>query len=79
MKHKNKKLIAALCYALASARGALHDVVSDDYDKENIQMILDGTAWDNIIKATDLDDVDIEPDWNTFISNTEKLKIVGRK
>lgn len=74
---KSEKEYAAICYALACTRGLLHSVLSDDYDRDNIQKLLDATAIEQIAKSINVRRSELEIDWNETLSETEKMSING--
>lgn len=76
MNEQDKKRYAALSYALASVRGVLNDVISGDVDKDEAKRIFEGTSLENISKSIGMEEEGIN--WNDFLSEEEKQKIVGR-
>jgi len=68
---------AALAYALALARGQLASVQMGAYDKEEVTLILKGTAAANIAAALGLKESDLAVDWNEYLNFDQMEKIRG--
>ena len=67
---------AAICLALAVARGALHGVILEQ-DIEGAKDALDITSTRAIAEAIGLNEGDLAVDWNDYLSPSESNRIKG--
>jgi hypothetical protein len=73
-----KKKLAALFYALGSARGVLGDMLDGDFSREQVQRILDATAMSRIAESIGLSEADFAGlDLIERLTEAEKHKIQG--
>jgi hypothetical protein len=68
---------AAICFALAQARGVLLDAVSGDIQKTEAQRILDLTALHKIAESLGCHEADLAIDWNEHLTKTELDRLRG--
>ncbi len=71
-----QKKYAAVCLALAMARGALYAVTRGE-DLEEVRYILDITSTVTIAKALDLSESDLTIVWDEHLSPEEINRIKG--
>jgi hypothetical protein len=68
---------AALCLAVGALRAALYDIVSGEVDKDHLNRLYKSTSADEIAKTIGNDEKDMASNWNEYLSNEEKQRIVG--
>lgn len=77
-QEKLRKKYAAMCYSQGCLRVLLHSILMDgSADPLEIRTLYEATAATNVAKAIGLEDEDMFPDWDKWLTDSEKYALRG--
>ena len=78
MTTEERRMFAAVCYALGWARGQLGNVLESTADLQRVREVSDASAIAQIMQAIGMSEADFPADWYECLTDAEKWTLSGR-